>query len=88
MIPTAFVLVNTKVGSELDVLRELKKVEGVKEAVALYGTYDIMLRVATKSMEELRRIITWEIRKMDKTKTTLTMITNEGKALPNDQIIP
>ena len=28
-MPTAFVLINTEIGSESDVLKELKKVEGV-----------------------------------------------------------
>jgi hypothetical protein len=31
-MPTAFVLINTEIGSEADVLKELKKVEGVDEA--------------------------------------------------------
>ena len=86
-MPIAFVLVNTDVGSELDVLRELKKVEGVEEAVALYGAYDIMIRVATQSMDELKRIITWQVRKMDRIRTTLTMITNESKVEPNHRTI-
>jgi hypothetical protein len=30
-MPAAFVLMNTKIGSESDVLKELKKVEGVEE---------------------------------------------------------
>jgi DNA-binding Lrp family transcriptional regulator len=81
----AFVLINTEVGSELDVLRELKKIEGVEEAVALYGAYDILLRVASKSMEELKRIITWDIRKMSRVRSTLTMIINEGKVVLDDQ---
>ncbi len=81
----AFVLINTEVGSELDVLRELEKIEGVEEAVALYGAYDILLRVASKSMEELKRIITWDIRKMSRVRSTLTMIINEGKVVLDDQ---
>ena len=32
-MPTAFVLINTEIGSESDVLKELKKVEGVDESV-------------------------------------------------------
>ncbi|RLI14744.1 Lrp/AsnC family transcriptional regulator, partial [Candidatus Bathyarchaeota archaeon] len=31
-MPTAFVLINTEIGSEADVLKDLKKVEGVAEA--------------------------------------------------------
>jgi DNA-binding Lrp family transcriptional regulator len=78
VLPAAFVLINTEVGSELGVLKDLKKIEGVQQAVALYGAYDIMLLVASKSLEELKRIITWDIRKMNRIQSTLTMIVNEG----------
>ena len=30
-MPTAFVLINTEIGSEADVLKKLKKVEGIDE---------------------------------------------------------
>jgi DNA-binding Lrp family transcriptional regulator len=82
IVPTAFVLLNTEVGSELDVLRELRKVDGVEEAVALYGAYDIMLRVACKSMQELKRIVTWDVRKKNRIKTTITMIISESTVAP------
>ncbi len=76
---TAFVLINSDIGSESDVLRELKKVEGVEEAFALYGTYDIMARVSSESMEELKQIITWRIRKLDSIRATLTLMAHEDK---------
>ncbi len=44
-MPTAFVLINTEIGSESDVLKDMKKVEGVEEASAVYGVYDIVARV-------------------------------------------
>jgi DNA-binding Lrp family transcriptional regulator len=72
-MPTAFVLVNTEVGFELDVLRKLNKIEGI-EAFALYGVYYIIVRVDSKSMENLKQTITWNIRKLDNVQTTVTMI--------------
>ena len=71
---TAFVLVNTQLGSESDVLKQLKRTEGVREAQLTYGTYDIVLRVGFDTMEELKRIVTWRIRKLDKVTLTHTMI--------------
>ena len=35
-MPTAFVLLNTEVGSEADVLRELRKIESIEEALPGY----------------------------------------------------
>jgi len=77
-MPTAFVLINTEIGSSIvDVLKDLKKVEGVDEAFAVYGVYDIIARVRAESMDKLKEIVTWHIRTLDKVRTTLTMIAVE-----------
>jgi DNA-binding Lrp family transcriptional regulator len=78
-MPTAFVLINTEIGSESDVLKELKKVEGVEEASAVYGVYDIVARVKGEAMDKLKEIVTWRIRRLDKVRSTLTMIVVEDK---------
>ncbi len=79
IMPTAFVLINTEIGSESDVLKELKKVEGVEEASAVYGVYDIVARVKGEAMDKLKEIVTWRIRRLDKVRSTLTMIVVEDK---------
>ncbi len=76
-MPTAFVLINTEIGSEADVLKDLKKVEGVAEAFAVYGVYDIIARVQAETMDKLKEIVTWRIRRLDKVRSTLTMIVVE-----------
>jgi DNA-binding Lrp family transcriptional regulator len=76
-MPTAFVLINTEIGSEADVLRDLKKVEGVDEAHAVYGVYDIIARVKADTMDKLKETVTWKIRRLDKVRSTLTMIVVE-----------
>ena len=39
-MPTAFVLINTEIGSEEEVATELRKLENVREAYVVYGVYD------------------------------------------------
>jgi DNA-binding Lrp family transcriptional regulator len=78
-MPTAFVLINTEIGSESDVLKELKTVEGVEEASAVYGVYDIVARVKSETMDRLKEIVTWRIRRLDKVRSTLTMIVVEDR---------
>ena len=74
-MPTAFVLIKTEIGSSIaDVLKDLKKVEGVDEAFAVYGVYDIIARARAESMDKLREIVAWRIRRVDNVRTTLTMI--------------
>ena len=78
-MPAAIVLINTEVGFEIEVLKELKKVEGVDEAWAVYGVYDIVARVKADTMDNLKEIMTLRIRRLDKVHSTLTMIIIEEK---------
>jgi len=74
MSPVAFVLINTEIGCEEEILNELKKIPNVKEAYAVYGVYDIVARVEGETMDELKEVISWRIRRLDKVRSTLTML--------------
>lgn len=74
---TAYVLMNAETGSEMDVLKDLKKVEGITEACLVYGVYDLILRVTADSMDELKQILKFRIRRIDKVRSTLTLIVIE-----------
>ena len=70
----AFVLVNAELGTEEDVIREIRKLSDVKEAHLVYGMYDIMAKVEGPSVEKVKETVNTKIRKMDKIRSTLTMI--------------
>ena len=76
-LPTAYILLNTEIGSEKQVLKALRKVEGVEEAHGLWGVYDIIANVKADSVEELKQIITKRIEKINRINSKLTMIINE-----------
>ncbi len=73
----AFVLINAEIGSEEEILRELLKVEGVKEAYVVYGVYDVIAKIRADTMDKLKDIVTWHVRRMSKIRSTLTMIVME-----------
>jgi DNA-binding Lrp family transcriptional regulator len=73
-LPEAFVMVTTEIGAEANVLKDLKKIEGVVEANAVYGVYDIIVRVKADTMDKLKEIVTWHVRRVDKVRNTLTLI--------------
>jgi DNA-binding Lrp family transcriptional regulator len=77
-MPLAFVLINAEIGSEDEVLTELRKLSNVKESYVVYGVYDIVAKVEAESMDKLKEIVTWKIRRLDKVRSTLTMIVVEG----------
>jgi len=77
-MPMAFVLINSEIGGEEEVLEELKKIQNVKEAHIVYGVYDIIAKVEAESMDKLKNVISWKIRRLDRVRTTLTMIVMES----------
>jgi len=78
-MPTAFVMINTEIGSEKEVLDEIRKIDAVKESYMVYGVYDIVATVSADTMDKLKEIVTWNVRRLDKVRSTLTMIVIEGE---------
>jgi DNA-binding Lrp family transcriptional regulator len=82
-MPTAYVLLNTEIGAEAEVVKALKKVEGVETAFNLWGVYDIIASIRADSMDKLSFIINKEIEKIAKIHSKLTMIiTDPGAPIP------
>ena len=73
-MPRAFVLINVESGSEDEVLKELKKIEGVEEAYFSYGVYDLITKIKADTMEHLKEMVTRKIRALSQVRSTLTLI--------------
>ncbi|HJU59378.1 MAG TPA: Lrp/AsnC ligand binding domain-containing protein [Nitrososphaeraceae archaeon] len=78
-MPTAYVLINCDLGSEDDIIKELKKLPEVVEVSGVFGVYDIIVRIRSESMDKLREVVTWNVRRIDKVRSTLTMMVIEGQ---------
>ena len=61
-----YVLVQSEIGDEMDVLSDLLKIDFVKEAKGTFGYYDILVKIEASSEKEIERIITKKIRKVKK----------------------
>ena len=87
-MPTAYILINTEIGSEKQVLKALKKIDGVEEVHNLWGVYDIIVNVKGHNMDELKHIITNQIEKIGKINSKLTMLINEkNQNIIQEQVI-
>ncbi len=78
-MPTAYVLLNSDLGSDELIIIEAKKIlDGENntqyEIQGVYGVYDIILKITSDNTENLRSIITNKIRKINKVQSTLTMM--------------
>lgn len=71
---TAYVLVNCDLGSEEDIIEDLKHIDSVKEINGTFGAYDIIAKVENQDREKLRDTITWNIRKLTHVRSTLTLM--------------
>ena len=77
----AYVLVQSTIGHEMEVLSELLKIQLVKEAKGTFGYYDILVKIEADSEKEIGKIITKKIRKVKdvNTTTTLSVISEQEK---------
>ena len=73
-MPKAVILINTDVGMEEEVMKELLKIPEVKEVHLVYGIYDVVAFIEAASHDELRNVIVTKIRKIPHVKSTTTMI--------------
>jgi DNA-binding Lrp family transcriptional regulator len=77
-MPMAFVLINADLGAEEELVKQLKSVEFVSEVYVVYGVYDIVAKVSADTMDKVKETITWKVRRLDRVRSTLTMIVVEG----------
>ena len=77
---TAYVLLNSDLGTDESIIDEVKKIlaeEGVTyEIQGVYGVYDIVLKLSSDDGEKIRGVIQM-IRKISKVQSTLTMMVIE-----------
>ena len=81
-VPTAYVLLNSDLGSDESIITEAKKILASEKNIqseiqGVYGVYDIVLKITTDTTDHLRSIITNKIRKINKVQSTLTMMVIE-----------
>ncbi|MGB8779928.1 MAG: Lrp/AsnC ligand binding domain-containing protein, partial [Candidatus Bathyarchaeia archaeon] len=58
-------------------MKALREIKGVEEAYPVYGVYDIIVRTRADTMDRLKEIHD-KIRRLERVKSTITMIAHEG----------
>ena len=77
---TAYVLINCDLGKEEDILDSLKQMESVKEVHGTFGAYDIIAKIENSDRDKVRETISWNIRKLQHVRSTLTLMGIEGQS--------
>jgi len=74
----AIILVNTRVGTEEEVIKKLLKIDKVREVYFVYGVYDIIVKVQADDINKLREVVATKIRRIDNILSTSTMVVMEA----------
>lgn len=70
-------IIHCETGMEDWVIRNLKKIAGITEAVGVFSLYDIIVKIEAKDASALEKIITKQIRKVEHIHTTMTLMVIE-----------
>ena len=74
----AYVLINCELGSEEQVVTDLKTIECVKKIHAVFGVFDILADLECDRLEELRQMIVVKIRCIENIRSTRTLVGING----------
>jgi DNA-binding Lrp family transcriptional regulator len=73
----AYVLIKSDLGAEQKVIEQLEKIDQVLQVERTFGDYDMVVKMESEHIEKIRENISWNIKKIDKIRSTLTLIKKE-----------
>jgi DNA-binding Lrp family transcriptional regulator len=79
-MPSAYLLINCKQGEEKETIKELNQLPEIVEVYQAYGAYDLIAKVSVDTIDKLKESISWHIRRIDKIKSTITLVAIEGQS--------
>jgi DNA-binding Lrp family transcriptional regulator len=71
---SAYIMMKMQVGMDDNVIQEIKKLEQIQLADATYGSYDLVIKVKFRTVEDLERFIFEKIRRIKGVTETSSMI--------------
>ncbi len=74
----AYVMLNCELGAEAEIIEKLKELEQVKDVFETIGTHDMMVRLEADNFEKIREIVSWNIQKLPKVRSTATLIKKDN----------
>ena len=69
----SYVLVQSTIGHDMEVVSALLKIDLIKEARGTFGYYDILVKIEAPSEKEIERVITKNMRKVKNINSTTTL---------------
>ncbi len=74
----AYVMLNCELGAEVMIIEKLKELEQVIDVFETIGTHDMLVKLQAENFEKIREIVTWNIQKLPKVRSTSTLIKKDN----------
>jgi len=74
----AYVLLNCELGAEEGIIEKLKELEEVTDVFETIGTHDMLVKLQADNFEKIREIVSRNIQKLDKVRSTSTLIKKDN----------
>ena len=69
----AYILLSCEIGTEHELAKQMSEIDEIKNVMITYGDYDIVAEAQTENTENMDKLITTKIRKLEKIRTTITL---------------
>ena len=74
----AYVMLNCELGAETEIIEKLKELEQVVDVFETIGTHDMLVKLQAENFEKIREIVSWNIQKLPKVRSTSTLIKKDN----------
>ena len=74
----AYVMLNCELGAEAEIIEKLKELEQVTDVFETIGTHDMLVKLQADNFEKIREIVSWNIQKLPKVRSTSTLIKKDN----------
>lgn len=73
----AYILIKSDLGAEQKVIEDLQKIPQIVKIDRTFGDYDLVVKLEAEHVEKIREIISWNVKKIEKVRSTLTLLKKE-----------
>ncbi len=74
----AYIMLNCELGAEAEIIEKLKELEEVVDVFETIGTHDMLVKLQADNFEKIREIVSRNIQKLPKVRSTSTLIKKDN----------
>ena len=78
MAVSAYIFINTKSGSALNAVTDIRKIKNVKQAHLVTGLHDVIVYAGASDVNALGQMVVRQIQKVPGVERTITCLTVQG----------